>query len=87
MTSTSFLSKELSQELLNLDIDEGIRIESNKNIKCKVYINKRTSGYFVLELEHTNSTKIKEFKFYRDIKPIHRLIDKIFGKQYSITIY
>ena len=87
MTSTTFLSKELSQELLNLDIDEGIRIESNKNIKCKVYINKRTSGYFVLELEHTNSTKIKEFKFYRDIKPIHRLIDKIFGKQYSITIY
>ena len=87
MTSTAFLSKELSQELLNLDIDEGMRIESNKNIKCKVYINKRTSGYFVLELEHTNSTKIKEFKFYRDIKPIHRLIDKIFGKQYSITIY
>jgi hypothetical protein len=87
MTSTAFLSKELSQELLNLDIDEGIRIESNKNIKCKVYINKRTSGYFILELEHTNSTKIKEFKFYRDIKPIHRLIDKIFGKQYSITIY
>ena len=87
MPSTAFLSKELSQELLNLDIGEGIRIESNKNIKCKVYINKRTSGYFVLELEHTNSTKIKEFKFYRDIKPIHRLIDKIFGKQYSITIY
>ena len=87
MTSTAFLSKELSQELLNLDIDEGIRIESNKNIKCKVYINKRTSGYFVLELEHTNSTKINEFKFYRDIKPIHRLIDKIFGKKYSITIY
>jgi len=87
MPSTVFLSKKLSQELLNLDIDEGIRIESNKNIKCKVYINKRTSGYFVLELEHTNSTKINEFKFYRDIKPIHRLIDKIFGKKYSITIY
>jgi hypothetical protein len=87
MSSTVLLSKELSQELLNLDIDEGARIESNKNIKCIMYINKRTSGYFVLELEHTNSTRIKEFKFYRDIKPIHRLIDKIFGKQYSITIY
>jgi hypothetical protein len=86
MTSTVFLSK-LSQELTNLDIDEGVLIESNKHIKCKMYINKRTSGYFVLELEHTNSTKIKEFKFYRDIKPIHRLIDKIFGKKYSITIY
>jgi hypothetical protein len=87
MPSTVFLSKKLSQELLNLDIDEGARIESIKNIKCIMYINKRTSGYFVLELEHTNSTRIKEFKFYRDIKPIHRLIDKIFGKQYSITIY
>jgi len=52
-----------------------------------MYINKRTSGYFVLEIEDTNSTNIKEFRFYRDIKPIHRLIDKIFGKQYSITIY
>lgn len=87
MPSTVFLSKKLSRELSNLDIDEGVRIESNKNIKCKVYINKRTSGYFILEIEHTNSTRIKEFKFYRDIKPIHRLIDKIFGKQYSITIY
>jgi hypothetical protein len=86
MPATAFLSKKLSQELLNLDIDEGIRIES-KNIKCKMYINKRTSGYFVLEIEDTNSTNIKEFRFYRDIKPIHRLIDKIFGKQYSITIY
>ena len=86
MHATAFLSKKLSQELLNLDIDEGIRIES-KNIKYKMYINKRTSGYFVLEIEDTNSTNIKEFRFYRDIKPIHRLIDKIFGKQYSITIY
>ena len=86
MPSTLFLSKKLSQELLNLDIDEGIRIES-KSIKYKMYINKRTSGYFVLEIEDTNSTNFKEFRFYRDIKPIHRLIDKIFGKQYSITIY
>ena len=87
MPSTAYLSKKLSQELLNLDIDEGIRIETNKNIKCKMYINKRTSGYFVLEIEDTNSTNIKEFKFYRDIKSIHRLIDKIFGKKYYISIY
>ena len=87
MPSTVFLSEKLSRELLNLDIDEGIRIESNKNIKCKMYINKRTSGYFVLEIEDTNSTNIKEFKFYRDIKSIHRLIDKIFGKKYYISIY
>lgn len=87
MPSTIFLTKKLSQELLSLDIDEGIRIESNKNVKCKMYINKRTSGYFVLEIENTNSTNIKEYRFYRDIRSIHRLIDRIFGKQYSITIY
>ena len=87
MPSTAYLSKKLTRELLNLDIDEGIRIESNKNINCKMYVNKRTLGYFVLEIEDTNSTNIKEFKFYRDIKPICRLIDKIFGKQYSIAIY
>lgn len=87
MPSTLSLSRKLSQQLLHLDIDEGIVIESNKNIKCKMYINKRTSGYFVLEIENTNSTNIKEYRFYRDIRSIHRLIDRIFGKQYSITIY
>ena len=87
MPSTLLLSKKLSQELMNLDIDEGIRIESNKNTECIMYINKRTSGYFVLEIEDKNSTNINEFRFYRDIRPIQRLIDRIFGKQYSITIY
>ena len=87
MPSTLFLSKKLSQELMNLDIDEGIRIESNMNTECIMYVNKRTSGYFVLEIEDTNSTNINEFRFYRDIRPIQRLIDRIFGKQYSITIY
>ena len=86
MPSILFPSKKLSQELIKLDIDEGIRIESN-NTECKMFINKRTSGYFVLEIEDMNSTNIKEFRFYRNIKSIHRLIDKIFGKQYSITIY
>ena len=87
MPSTLFLSKKLSQELMNLDIDEGIRIESNMNTEYIMYINKRTSGYFVLEIEDTNSANINEFRFYRDIRPIQRLIDRIFGKQYSITIY
>jgi len=44
------VSKKLSHELLNLDIDEGVRIESTKNTKTKMYINKRTSGFFVLEI-------------------------------------
>jgi hypothetical protein len=86
MSSTLFSSKKLSQGLIKLDIDEGIRIESN-NTECKMFINKRTSGYFVLEIEDLDSTHIKEFRFYRDIRLIHRLIDKIFGKQYSVTIY
>lgn len=62
---------------MNLDIDEGIRIESNMNTECIMYINKRTSGYFVLEIEDKNSTNINEFRFYRDIRPIQRLIDRI----------
>ena len=86
MPSTAFLSKKLSLELLNLDIDEGIRIESNKNIKCKMYINKRTSGFFVLEI-CSDLTDMLEIRFYRDIKHIHKLIDDIFGREYSVTIY
>ena len=78
--------KKLSHELLNLDIDEGVRIESTKNTKKKIYINKRTSGFFVLEI-YSDLTDMSEIKFYRDIKLIHKLIDDIFGREYSVTIY
>jgi hypothetical protein len=81
------VSKKLSHELLNLDIDEGVRIESTKNTKNKkLYINKRTSGFFVLE-KYSDLTEMSEIKFYRDIKHIHKLIDDIFGREYSVTIY
>lgn len=80
------VSKKLSHELLNLDIDEGVRIESTKNTKKKMYINKRTSGFFVLEI-YSDLTEMSEIKFYRDIKHIHKLNDDIFGREYSVTIY
>jgi hypothetical protein len=81
------VSKKISHELLNLDIDEGVRIESTKNTKKKkMYINKRTSGFFVLEI-YSDLTEMSEIKFYRDIKHIHKLIDDIFGREYSVTIY
>jgi hypothetical protein len=80
------VSKKLSHELLNLDIDEGVRIESTKNTKTTMYINKRTSGFFVLEI-CSDLTDMSEIRFYRDIKHIHKLIDDIFGREYSVTIY
>jgi hypothetical protein len=80
------VSKKISHELLNLDIDEGVRIESTKNTKKKLFINKRTSGFFVLEI-CSDSTDMSEIRFYRDIKHIHKLIDDIFGRVYSVTIY
>jgi hypothetical protein len=80
------VSKKLSHELLNLDIDEGVRIESTKNKKTKMFINKRTSGFFVLEI-CSDLTDMSEIRFYRDIKHIHKLIDDIFGREYSVTIY
>ena len=80
------VSKKLSHELLNLDIDEGVRIESTKNTKKKMFINKRTSGFFVLEI-CSDLTDMSEIGFYRDIKHIHKLIDDIFGREYSVTIY
>lgn len=77
--------KKLSNTLLNLDIDEGLRIESTKNT-IKMFINKRTSGCFVLQISQ-DITNISEFQFYRDIKPIHSLIDDIFGKEYCVSLY
>ena len=81
------LSKKLSHELSNLDIDEGVRIESTKIKNRKMYINKRPSGCFVAELVYSNPINMTEIRFYVDDKQIHKLIDNIFGKQYSVTIY
>lgn len=81
------LSKKLSHELSNLDIDEGVRIESTKIRNRKVYINKRPSGCFVTELVYSNPIHRTEIRFYVEIKQIHKLIDNIFGKEYSVTIY
>jgi hypothetical protein len=81
------VSKKLSRELLTLDIDEGIRIESTKNRKKRMYINKRTSGCFVLEIAYPNSSDMTEIRFCSDIKYIHKLIENIFGNEYSVTVY
>lgn len=81
------LSKKLSHELSNLDIDEVIRIESTKIKNRKIYINKRPSGCFVAELVYSNPINMTEIRFFLDIKHISKLIDNIFGKEYSVTIY
>ncbi len=86
MSSIVSTTKKLSQKLLALDIDEGIRIESVKNRK-KMYVNKRTSGCFVLEIINPDSTNMTEIRFCSYIRDIHNLIDNIFGKEYSVTIY
>jgi hypothetical protein len=79
------IRKKLSHDLLNLDIDEGLRIESTKNGK-KLFINKRTSRCFILQI-YSDITNVSEFKFYRDINHIHTLIDNTFGKEYYISSY
>ena len=81
------LSKKLSHELLDLDIDEGVRIESSKIKDRKMYVNKRPSGCFVAELVYSNPMNMTEISFYVDTRHISKLIDKIFGKEYSVTIY
>lgn len=81
------LSKKLSHELSNLDIDEGVRIESSKIMDRKMYVNKRPSGCFVAELVYSNPMNMTEISFYVDTRHISKLIDKIFGKEYSVTIY
>ena len=85
MTSTVSIRKKLSHDLLNLDIDEGLRIESTKNRK-KLFINKRTSGCFVLQI-YSDKTNVSEFIFYRDINHIRTLINNIFGKEYYVSLY
>lgn len=52
-----------------------------------MYINKRTSGCFVLEITYPDSSDMTEIRFCSDIKYIHKLIENIFGNEYSVTIY
>lgn len=80
-------SKKLSHELLNLDIDEVLRIESIKGgKKIMMYVNKRTSSCYVVEICSYLPDE-SEIIFYRNIEHIHKLIDKIFGKEYSVTVF
>lgn len=51
-----------------------------------MYINKRTSGCYVLEI-CSHLTDKSEIRFYRDINHIHTLIDNIFGKEYYVSLY
>ena len=81
------LSKKLSHELSNLDIDEGVLIESTKIKNRKLYINRRPSGCFVAELVYSNPMNMTEIRFYVEIRHLGKLIDKIFGKEYCVTIY
>jgi hypothetical protein len=80
-------SKKFSDELSNLDIDEGVRIESTKIKNRKLYINRRPSGCFVAELVYSNPMNMTEIRFYVDVRHISKLIDKIFGKEYCAAIY
>ena len=51
-----------------------------------MYLNKRTSSCYVAEI-CSYLTDESEIIFYTNIKRVHKLIDKIFGKEYSVTVY
>jgi len=87
MSSIVSDSKKLSQILLNLDIDEGVLIESAKDGRVKMFINKRTSGQFVLEIVSSQSTNNTEIKFCRDVRFVRKIIDGVIGKDYHVAIY
>ena len=78
-------SEKLSNKLLTLDIDEGIRIESSNQEK-KIFINKTASGIFAVELitRNAENSDIRYFDFVNDVV---KFVKSSFNKHFLISYY
>ena len=78
-------SEKLSNKLLTLDIDEGIRIESSNQEK-KIFINKTASGIFVVELVTRNAVN-SDIRYFDFVKDVVKFVKSSFNKHFLISDY
>jgi hypothetical protein len=69
--------RNLTNKLLSLDIDEGLRIESSVH-GIRLFINKSASGTFVLN---------NNFVYFDSAEEVIKLIKIKFGRNFSVWSY
>ena len=89
MDSGHSKEKELSKELISLDLDEGIRIEQRSNRK-KLFINRNACGNFVTQfVENTKdqNSEIKDIQYFSSDAEVLEFVKSRFNKNFFISLY
>jgi hypothetical protein len=87
-------TRDLLRELLSLDIDEGLRIESSSK-GTRLFINKSASATFVLQLCNNkdekeninNNNNNNNFVYFDSAEELIKYIKIKFGRNFSIWSY
>jgi hypothetical protein len=87
-------TRDLLGELLSLDIDEGLRIESSSK-DTRLFINKSASATFVLQLCNNkdekeninNNNNNNNFVYFDSAEEVIKYIKIKFGRNFSIWSY
>jgi hypothetical protein len=88
-------TRDLLRELLSLDIDEGLRIESSSK-GTRLFINKSASATFVLQLcnnkdekenINNNNNNNNNFVYFDSAEELIKYIKIKFGRNFSIWSY
>jgi hypothetical protein len=87
-------TRDLLRELLSLDIDEGLRIESSSK-DTRLFINKSASATFVLQLCNNkdekeninNNNNNNNFVYFDSAEELIKYIKIKFGRNFSIWSY
>jgi hypothetical protein len=88
-------TRDLLRELLSLDIDEGLRIESSSK-GTRLFINKSASATFVLQLcnnkdekenINNNNNNNNNFVYFDSAEEVIKYIKIKFGRNFSIWSY
>lgn len=96
----------LLHKLRLLDLDEGIRIESLTNLrrirKLKIFVNRRVTGLYMIQIEDTRSHRDKSkkarspapdtgreetFHYFETAGQVVAYIRRKFGNRYSVWAY
>jgi hypothetical protein len=89
MDSRRSKEKELANQLISLDLDEGIRIEHQSKHK-KLFINRNACGSFVLQFvdeEKNKNSEVNDIEYLSSEAEVLEFVKSRFNKNFSISLY
>jgi hypothetical protein len=88
-TSSKQKKTEFKMKIKTLDSDEGIKIDSGRG--TKLFLNRRPSGYYVVEIVGEKNSNIEHpsenIRFIQNIDEIIALVEETLGKSFSVIEY